>query len=72
MVEMFIDPSFEILEFAEVHDEAVGIGLAAGKSQDDRPIVPVDKGAVACVQMLAMGKGDIAVNFFASEHVLKG
>jgi len=27
---------------------------------------------VACVQMLAMGKGDIAVNFFASEHVLKG
>jgi hypothetical protein len=30
--------------------------------------VPMDKGAMPVVQVLAMRKGNIAVGFFASEH----
>ena len=71
VVEVLIDSRFQVFEVAKIHDEAVLVHLAAGESQGDRPIVPVDVGAVACVEVLAVGEWDVAVGFFAGEHILK-
>ncbi len=68
MIEVRIDPLFEILHLTEVHDEAIRIGFIAGKGQRDRPVVPMYEGTVAIVLVLTVGERDIAVGFFASEH----
>ena len=71
MVKVFVDPGFQVFEFAEVDDEAIGVGLAASKSQCDAPIMPVDQGAVSVVAVLAMGERDVAVGLFASKHFFR-
>ena len=68
VVEVGLDPVLEVFEIAEVDDKAVGIGLAAGKVEGDGPVVPVNEGAMPFVPVLAVGKGDVAVGFFAGEH----
>lgn len=72
VVEVLIDPGFEILELTEIHDEAVLVGLAAGEGQRNRPVMPVDEGAVAVMAVLAMGEWYIAVGFFAGNHGRRG
>ena len=71
MIEVFVDPCFEVFEPSKVDDEAVAVGLAAGKGEGDAPVVPVNECAVPFVVVLAVGEGDVAVRFFAGEHVLK-
>lgn len=72
VIEVFVDPGFKVFEVAEVDDKAVGIGLAAGEGEGDRPVVPVDLGAVSGVEVLAVGERDVAVGFFAGEHDADG
>jgi hypothetical protein len=71
VVEVLVDPSFDVFEFAEIDDEAAGIRFAAGKGQGDRPVVAVDQCAMAVVQVLAVGERNVAVGFFTGEHGLK-
>lgn len=68
VVQVFVDPCLQVFELTKVDDEAIRIGLAAGEGQGDAPIVPVDEGAVALVQVLAVGEWNVAVGFFTSEH----
>ena len=68
VVEVFLDPGLEALEIAEINDESVGVGLVTGESQRDRPVVPVDVGAMTCMEVLSVGERDIAVGFFTGEH----
>ncbi len=70
VVEVLVDPGLQILEIAEVDDEAIRIGLAAGKGQGNAPLVAVDQGAVAFVEVLAVGERVVAVGFFSSAHLL--
>ena len=65
---MLGDPGLEIAQLAEVDDEAVYIGLAAGEGQRDRPVVPVDECAMACMPVLTVREGNVPVGFFTSEH----
>lgn len=68
MVEVLIDPGFKVFELAKVDDEAVGIRLLAGKGQCDAPVVAMDQGAVAVMAVLAVGKWNVTVGFFADKH----
>ncbi len=68
VVEILVDPCFQILQLPEVDDEAVGVRLMAGESERDGPVMPVNEGAVPIVPVLAVGEGDVAIDLFASEH----
>ena len=68
VIEVGFNPFLEVFEIAEIDDKAVGVGLATGKGQGDRPVVAVDEGAMPRVQMLAVREGDVAVGFLAGEH----
>lgn len=68
MVEVLFDPCSEVFQVSEVDDEALGIGLSASEGEGDRPIMTVDERTVPVVSVLAMGKGNVAVGFFAGQH----
>ena len=61
MVEVFLNPFFDVFELAEIDDKAVLIGLGAGKGESECPVVPVQEGAMPGMAMLAMSEGNIAV-----------
>ena len=68
VVQVLIDPCFEVAEFAEIDDEAVGIEFSGGKGELDRPIVAMNAGTMTFVERLAMAEGNIPVCFGASKH----
>jgi hypothetical protein len=68
MVEVLFDPCSEVFQVSEVDDEALGIGLSASEGEGDRPIMTMDERTVTVVSVLAMGKGNVAVGFFAGQH----
>jgi hypothetical protein len=71
VVQVFVDPCLQVFKLTKVDDEAIRIGLAAGEGQGDAPVVPMDEGAVAFVSVLAVGEWNVAVGFFAGEHVFE-
>ena len=71
MIEVLVDPGFEVFKLAEVNDEAVRVGFAAGEGDGNRPVVAVNERAMAIVQVLAVGERNVAVGFFAGEHLFK-
>ena len=72
VVELAVDPLLEVVQFAEVDDKAIGVGRTTGKGQRNRPVVPVDEGAVPLMAVLAVRKRDIAVGFRTGKHLKKG
>jgi hypothetical protein len=66
VIQVFVDPGFQVFELAEIDYEAIAVGLDAGKSQCNPPIMAVDQCAVSVVAVLAVGERDVAVGFFAS------
>lgn len=68
MVEVIIDPGLEVFELPEVDDKARSVKLLTSEGQANRPIMPVDEGAVAIVAVLAVSKRYFAVGLFTGEH----
>ena len=71
MVEIFVDPGFEVFDLAEIDYKTVFVGFGTGEGQGDRPVVSVNECAMAVVPVLAMGKRNVLVGFCAGEHDLK-
>ena len=68
MVEVFVDPVGEVVEFAEVDHEAVLVGFVGGEGEGDGPAVPVDARAAPGVAWQAVGERDVPVGLGAGEH----
>ena len=68
MVEVLFEPCSEVFQVSEIDNEALGIGLTASEGEGDRPIMTVNEGTVTVVSVLAMGKGNVVVGFFAGQH----
>ena len=68
VVEVFVDPVGEVVEFAEVDDEAVFVELVGGEGEGDGPAVSVYAGAASGVAGLAVGERDVSVGFGTGEH----
>ena len=66
VIQVFVDPGFQVLELAEVDYEAIAVGFCTGKGKRNAPIMAVDQCAVSVVAVLAVGERDVAVGFFAS------
>lgn len=68
VVEVFVDPGAEKLEFAEVDHEAVFIGGVAAESHGEGPVVAVDERAMSVMPVLAMGERDVGVGLATGKH----
>ena len=68
MVEVIHEPFPDKAQLAEIHNEAIRIQLPTGKDKLDVPIVPMNEPTMPVMQMLAMRKGYIGINFRAGVH----
>lgn len=68
VVQMQLDPVFQVTQATKVDHEAALVGFAATKGDDERPVVPVDEVAMAFMLVLAMGERDVRVDFFTGKH----
>lgn len=68
VVEIFRNPACDEFNPAEIDYEALVVEFVAGKRQRERPIMPVNKAAVARVKVLNVTDRNVRINFFASMH----
>ena len=68
VVKVLVDPVLEVMELAEVDDEAVGVDPVGREGDPDGPVVSMDEGAAAGVKGLAVTEGDVPVCLGAGEH----
>ena len=68
VVEVLVDPLADVLQPAEIDDEAVGVGLGAAEGEGDAPVVPVNLRAMPVVQVLAVRERDVVGRLRAGEH----
>lgn len=69
MIQMLLYPRLQIFKAPEIDDKAIGVWLSATEGKRDRPVMSVNVGTVACVEVLPMGERNVAVSLFAGEHV---
>lgn len=70
MIEVGIDPCFDIFELTKIDDEAVCVELMAAKSQGDGPVMPMNQSAMSVVFVLPVCEWNIAIRFLTGEHGL--
>ena len=68
MVQVAINPVFDVFELPKIDDKAVRVQLLAGKGQCDGPIMPVDIGTVPRMSMLPVCHRDILVRLCTGKH----
>ena len=68
MVEIYLNPALDELEFSKIDHKPVFVELRAAKSEFKCPVVPVYKFAMAIVHVLAVREGNVLVGFSAGEH----
>jgi hypothetical protein len=68
VIKVLVNPLTDKAETAEIDDEAMPVEFFAGKGEAYAPAVTVDMRAMTTVPVLAVGKGDVCVDFTAGEH----
>ena len=76
VIEVGFNPFLEIFEVAEIDDKAVGVGLATGKGQGDRPVVAVatkaTKNYLEIAQKFNLSLTQMALAFVNQQPFVRG
>ena len=68
MIKVSIDPFTNETKTAEIDNESMAVELFTGKGEAYVPAMAVNMRAMTTVPVLAVGKGDVCVDFTAGKH----